>query len=35
MAVAPVNSKMFWTIPRHPFNNLFSRTTWLSGHQKG
>jgi len=22
-------------IDRHPFNDLFSRTTWVSGHQKG
>jgi len=29
------NAFMLLKTDRHPFNGLFSRTTWISRHQKG
>jgi len=28
------NSILLWHCHRHPFNGLFSRTVWVSQHQK-
>ena len=40
-AKSALNKPILWiplpycTTTLHPFNGLFSRTTWISGHQKG